>query len=429
MQADQVLERSASAHREAGDRPAPPPDKAFVRPAQAAKPRAVQLFVHHDLAELEREWRRFEQIAHCTPFQSFNWLSAWQRHVGVRTNTRPAIVIGRSESNELLFILPLATRKAGLQTELTFLGSDLCDYNAPLLGPGFAAAVSGDFPSLWNDIRRMLQKDPQHFHDLTLLEKMPGMIGYVPNPFTELALTLNPSGAYATTLSGDWETFYADKRSSSTRRRDRTKRKKLAENGEVRMVTPEEPREVAATLAVLLEQKQKAFARMGVPNIFEKAGYREFFADLTTNPQFTGLAHVSRLDVGEVFAAANLGLMFRGGYYHVLASYDDGPLSRFGPGAAHLHELMRYALEHRCTLFDFTIGDEPYKRDWSDTELKLYDYVEAATWRGAIAAGTVAVGQRAKRAIKQSERLWPLVMRLRASFGSFRSRLGPSDRA
>ncbi len=77
---------------------------------------------------------------------------------------------------------------------------------------------------------------------------------------------------------------------------------------------------------------------------------------------------MSRLDVGPTLAAANYGLIFRGRYYHVLASYDDGPVSRFGPGAAHLHDLMRYAIEHGCNEFDFTIGDEPYKHDWCDTE-------------------------------------------------------------
>ena len=35
------------------------------------------------------------------------------------------------------------------------------------------------------------------------------------------------------------------------------------------------------------------------------------------------MVHVSRLDVGAAPAALNLGLTFRGCYYHVLASYTD----------------------------------------------------------------------------------------------------------
>ena len=49
-------------------------------------------------------------------------------------------------------------------------------------------------------------------------------------------------------------------------------------------------------------------------------------------------------------AAVNLGLTWRGCYYHLLASYDDGELSRFGPGAAHLHELLHQAIDEFLAL-------------------------------------------------------------------------------
>ena len=89
-----------------------------------------------------------------------------------------------------------------------------------------------------------------------------------------------------------------------------------------------------------------------------------------------GLVHVSRLDVGSTWSAINLGLMFRGTYCHVLASYDDGETSRFGAGVAHLRELMRYSIERGLKHFDFTIGDERYKLEWSDRTLCC-----TTTWR------------------------------------------------
>jgi CelD/BcsL family acetyltransferase involved in cellulose biosynthesis len=43
-------------------------------------------------------------------------------------------------------------------------------------------------------------------------------------------------------------------------------------------------------------------------------------------------------------------------------------------------------------LFDFTIGDEPYKRDWSDIELQLFDLLQGATLIGRLSsAGKTAV--------------------------------------
>jgi CelD/BcsL family acetyltransferase involved in cellulose biosynthesis len=116
-------------------------------------------------------------------------------------------------------------------------------------------------------------------------------------------------------------------------------------------------------------------------------------------------------------AATNLGLIFGGRYYHILAAYDDGEVSKYGPGAAHLRELMRYAIEHGCDAFDFTIGDEPYKREWCDTVIALRDVRSALSWRGT---GLVLVSTglaRAKRTIKQTPLLWNLATKLRAALG------------
>ena len=68
----------------------------------------VRLTVHDDLSAVEREWRAFEQIADCTVFQSFDWLSTWHCHIGSRNGVAPAVVIGRDCGGEILFLLPLA---------------------------------------------------------------------------------------------------------------------------------------------------------------------------------------------------------------------------------------------------------------------------------------------------------------------------------
>ena len=93
---------------------------------------------------------------------------------------------------------------------------------------------------------------------------------------------LNPSNAYLTRLSGDWEEFYTAKRSSATRRRDRTKRKRLGEFGEVKFVNPASAEDVAASFEILMQQKTQQFLRMGVANLFAKPGYPEFYREVAT---------------------------------------------------------------------------------------------------------------------------------------------------
>lgn len=386
--------------------------------ASSSRPR---LSLHVDPASLAREWRAFQQNADCTVFQTHEWLSAWQRAIGVTAGTQPAIVAGRDAAGDLLFLLPLAIETSGRTHTLTWLGSTLNDYNAPLLAPDFARRFDkAQFAALWRDVAELLRHNNLGF-DVIRMEKMPARVGAQANPFIELGVHANASGAYSTRLGSDWETFYAEKRSSTTRRRDRTKRKKLGEIGEVRFVTPEAD-EVPSTLGTLFTQKSQAFAYMGVADIFARPGHQDFFRILATDPASRQLVHVSRLDVGGTYAAVNLGLVFRGTYYHVLASYDGGDVSRFGPGAAHLHELMGYAIGRQCTVFDFTIGDEPYKRDWCDTELMLFDHLAAATPRGWPLVALSRAKSGLKRAIKQTPALWALHIMVRSSLASLRGR-------
>ncbi len=382
----------------------------------AARPEAIALEVHDGLAPVERRWRDFEQTADATVFQTYEWLAAWQRHIGEREGVRPAVVVGSAANGETLFILPLAVVPRAYGRVLTFLGAELGDYNAPLLALDFARHV----PDPLALMRRIFACLRAHVrYDVIVFERLPETVGGQPNPLLELPVMLHPSGAYMTRLGDDWETFYAAKRSSSTRQRDRAKRKKLLKFGEVRIVHPESASDIAATLDTLMAQKGRAFARMGVADIFLRPGYREFYRAVATEPATRPLVHVSSLQVGDEPAAVNLGLTFRDRYYYILASYGDGDLARFGPGAAHLRDLMQYAVARGFRVFDFTVGDEPYKREWCEESL-LYDYVAGAGARGTVVAALLRVARSLKRTIKRNPRLWNVAYKTREKLGRLR---------
>jgi CelD/BcsL family acetyltransferase involved in cellulose biosynthesis len=381
----------------------------------------VQFDIYEDVAEIEREWRALEQRADCTVFQTYDWLATWHELIGAPQGVKPAVVVGRDVDGAVLFLLPLCVQRRRLVRELTWLGSGLCDYNAPLLAPNFSRVVPpARAERTVKLVLSRLQQHPRLGYDLVQFDKMPEVVGTQHNPLLCLRTTANPSGAHMTQLGADWETFYRSKRSSSTRRRDRTKRKRLAEIGEVRLVTPAAEADVLETLDTLLTQKARSFARMGVANIFEGRGYRDFYRAVSTRPTTRHLTHVSRLQAGDAITAVNLGLTFRGCYYHLLASYDDGELSRFGPGAAHLHELMQFAIERRFRTFDFTIGDESYKSDWCEINITLYDHVSAATLRGAMIVLPIYAKRTLKRWIKQTPVLWSAFSQARALLGRLR---------
>lgn len=377
----------------------------------------ILISVHEEFAPLKSVWQTLERGGDCTVFQSHTWLSAWQRHIGTKQGVKPAIVVGWDSEGDALFIFPLGIERGTICRKLSWLGGDLCDYQGPLLSSEFSRYVSAaQFPALWAGIRETLPS-----HHIVALNRMPERIGGQANPFMTLdGVRPHASAAHKTMLKADWADYYSEKRSSGSKKRDKQKRRKMEELGAVSFVTPETDEEKLNTLDILMAQKSATFARMGVANLFDKPGYRDFYRDLAVDPEADGLIHVGHLAVGDTIVAANWGVSFRGCYNYVLASYDESAeAARFGPGMIQLMELMSHATATGHTVFDFTIGDEAYKDQWCEIEVALHDYIEPNSLAGWAGLGPRIAYLQIKRFIKQTPVLWRVFIRLRAAKGIF----------
>ena len=391
------------------------------RPSVEAK-EGIDLQVFTTMREVEQQWRIFEQLADCTVFQTFDWLSAWQRHIGTKQNVVPVIVLGFAGSGEMLLLLPLGIECRGRFRRLRWLGSDLCDYNAPLLAKNFSDRVEpGQFAALWRQIISEIRTNPRLRFDVVELDKMPEVVGSQPNPFLNLPILVSNFGAHVATLTSSWDQFYVAKRSASSRKSDRRKFKNLAEHGKLRFVDVQERADIEHTMATLIQQKRSSYARMGVSDMFTRDGYPEFYQAIVTDLRLRDVVHISRLDVGSEPAATGLGLKFKSCYYLVLSSYQDGAMAKNSPGRAHIHEILRYAIERKMQTFDFTIGDEPYKRDWCDIKLRLFSYCESGTtWGNSIVAARTII-HRADISYNPMPRVKSVVARARRGLKTLRA--------
>jgi CelD/BcsL family acetyltransferase involved in cellulose biosynthesis len=251
------------------------------------------------------------------------------------------------------------------------------------------------------------------YHDIIDLTKIPETVGTQANPLLSLQVTPHANDTYLTRLTGTWDEFYAAKRSSSWRKTDDKKRRRLAKFGEFQFTTADEAGDIEQTLDALIEQKKGLYASLGVNNLFERPGYRDFYLDLASDPKCRDFVHVSSVKIGSTIIAASFGLTFHGNYDYVLAGYSGGELESCSPGTIHLQELMRYFLERGFKTFDFNIGDAPYKREWCDLELKLYDHVAPITLKGWSVAVVMRLSRVLKRYIKRNPSIWPMVRKAR----------------
>jgi CelD/BcsL family acetyltransferase involved in cellulose biosynthesis len=383
----------------------------------------IKLRLYTNLDDARTPYDAFARESDQIAFQNFEWLSTWERHIGRSRGVAPFVVVASDRDGAPLLMLAFGIETRGLARRLTWLGTDQCDYNGPTLHKRFAERFdANDFAALWARIIALLQAECGHTFDIVDLAKMPETIGEQRNPFLSLPAAPNPSGAYLTSLGQEWDAFYAEKRSSQTRKKERRQLKQLAEFGAVQFVEVQDTDARQQALELLFQQKSRALARMGAEDIFAPPERRAFYLDIATNDATRDLVHVSRLDISAAGAAVSVGLRADGRYYLILTSYDDGEAAKHGPGRALLHELLRYAIANRFRYFDFTIGDEPYKMDWSDVRLVLHDHLSATTLRGFVAVKALTAFRALKRTIKQNPTMWLAFSKARAAAGNLFSR-------
>ena len=110
--------------------------------------RIASVEIVRDLASAEAIWRGLEQ-QFCTPYQRFDFLSAWQRQVGEREGVTPFIVIAYDAERRPLLLLPLALRHAYGARCAHFMGGKHSTFNMALWDRDFAAnATQADLEAL-----------------------------------------------------------------------------------------------------------------------------------------------------------------------------------------------------------------------------------------------------------------------------------------
>lgn len=388
-----------------------------VRPAGGE----VNLDIFRQMPEAEPAWRGFEAHAEHYVFQTFDWLHAWQKCVGEREGIRPAIVVIRASAGVPAMLLPLGLAQRGGITRLGWLGGRITDYHGPLLAPDWRAMLNGrPFAGIWAAVRRRLPA-----HDLVFLEKQPERIGSQPNPFLELPCVPHPSNAHHATLSGSYNAFLDSHRSADSRRRDRSRERRLAQLGALNFRVAHDPADARHIAAVMLRQKSLALHRLGAYDLCGDSGHRDLMEQLCAHHTSSGLVQFRALEIGAHIVATMFGLTYRGRYYGLMRSYDPA-YARYSPGTLLQHRLIEWCAANAIHTVDFTIGDEDYKNAWCDQELRMYDCIQATSARGHLIAPAVRLERELKRRIKQSPRLFGIARALRARAAVLRT--GPVAR-
>jgi CelD/BcsL family acetyltransferase involved in cellulose biosynthesis len=374
--------------------------------------------IFHHLDEVAPVWRRAEAVADLFVYQRFDWLEDWFRLVGAAAGVQPCIVLVNDEHRQPLMLLPLAIERRLLGKALVWLGAEFFDYHAPVLMPGALGKLDDiGIERIWRAIAATLRGA-----DYADFARQPAAIGGQANPLIKLRALPYMERAHHTELTDGWSAYYTSKRGRRTRHNDRRKRKKLEKEGQLDFIVADKAEDIDRLISAMVRQK-RAYARaIGKTNLLEQAGYEAFLREKALQGLDDGSIVVCGLSLNGAILAAQWGAVHRRRLYSVVASYDDGPFSKLSPGEFLLHDLMSWCFDENIDVFDFTYGDEPYKRAWCEHQTPLYrSLLPLSAWGWLLTSATRCIlhgREEAKRATwlrKANAHLQTLRTRLQTS--------------
>lgn len=353
-----------------------------------------------DLDAVAGIWTSFQETAHLTPFQRFEWLKHW-----IDTCNGPAIepyIVLVYDAGRLRLIAPLAVESGLFTRRLVWLGQSINDQNAPIVDPSWLAELDEDRAArLWRHVTRHTG-EVDYLH----LIRNPDVLAACRNPFLGDDPQAYPSDSHHLNLLADWHTFYGKLRGSKSRRRLREKANRLAKAGRVRLRRVRGAKELAATIAMLLAWKAEQLDGRGSRNPFSDGRIQKLLNHIAAHQPDSGVMRVYVLEVGGRTVAATVALTHGGVFNFFIPAFDDTGIRNCSPGTIMLVKLIELSARAGYSKFDFSLGDESYKAEWCDTRVEMTHQTEALNLRGAVMSLALRTVLRLKRTIKSNDRLF-----------------------
>jgi CelD/BcsL family acetyltransferase involved in cellulose biosynthesis len=300
-------------------------------------------------------------LAKAHAFQRRDHLEIWLETIGAGLKVTPRFVSVSAKTGEPVMLLPFGIEKKHGLRFLKFLDGGVADYNAPVLFPAADRLDDSEIDGLWRSVCRALAP-----FDLASLEKMPEKVEGSKNPLCRL-------GRERWHISGHYLTLESEDGSCVTRpnqKESRRKLRRLSEHGGVHFRIADESK-IGPVFDAFLRQKSRRYMEtLGHPG-FDVPGQIAYYLTLTKKLRGKG-AQLAYLTVGEEVVATAWNLISGRRLYYMMAGYEDGKWRRYSPGWLLLEELVNWSCRNGIGVFDFGIGDEPYKLKWQETELPLW---------------------------------------------------------
>ncbi len=379
------------------------------RTLPAVDGRIARIDIFNDMALAEPYWRALERAnTLATPYQSYDFLKFWQRHVGDESGVNPFIVVALNATGTPLFLWPFGARNLGGLRLVEFLGGKHANFNMALWRRDAAANIDAD------DLRAVLRVIAERA-DIVKLINQPLTWAGTTNPFALLPHQRSANFGFSGALIPDFDALLQARTNADARKKMRKKQRTLANYGEVRFERARGADDVRQVLDAFFKQKRARMRALGIPDVFTTPAVRRFIEAAATE-QLSDRGspiEIYALSVNDIVVATMGGTVGGGRFCAMFNSIVQGRYAIESPGEQLIISLVRDCCNRGLKTFDLGIGEGHYKSLFCGDAEPLFDSYLPLSPSGQLLAASFQMVASVKRTIKQRSSLWSLVRAVR----------------
>ncbi len=342
------------------------------------------------------------------PAQHPLWVSNWIARSGAKT----FVAALHDAAGRPVLSLPLEVVQINAVKTARYMAGTHANGNFPAMVP--------DCPELGADALKLLSEHIGRARpdiDLLALERQAAEIDGAANPFLELPHSPSPNQALAVSLKGGFDNVLSRPSGKRKRKKHRSQSRKFEAMGPWRRIQGQTPQQATEMLDLFFVMKRERFRQFGIPNAFADEGVVRFlhglFAEAAAGPNPDFVLH--GLEVAGKIRAVTGSSISGDRIVCEFSSFAIDDTARASPGEFLFFEDIEQACKLGLSVYDFSVGDEPYKRLWCDIFQTQFDCLIPLNAKGKLAAvGFKAAGE-VKRVLKSNDRLWKAAKKIRRS--------------
>lgn len=323
------------------------------------------------------EYRALFMASSATAFQHPLWMKHLFSDLAVKRKAEPVIISVHDENGRLCAILPLVRRrKAGIRiVEAPDFG--ITDYVGPIVRDGASLLLCK-----MNDLARKIEA-LLPAHDVLRIkhvrdDQVNGWSIFFPHP-----TQIHNMRAHSATLKSDYHKWRSETLDDSFRRKLERKKKRMLRDGPVMVEKVTDPAAIEQLADRIAEIRKGRFDN----DLLQQESIRQFYTAIAQEGTLSGFVVSYLLKfAGEEIGWA-FGLVHHGRFHLLMFGCDYTNHARYSPGLIMIDLMIEKRIGEGDAVFDFTIGDEPYKQNFGTrpTAMRFIEQPKTVLGHAAIA--------------------------------------------